>query len=119
MSSCEAELIALVDCVQEVDWAQNIITELLDIKTSNPVMAESDSQCAITTVVNVGMHGRSRHYRRLVAYLQEKVGSQVIRLVYHDGKTLMSDLLTKAINGAQLNKRKEELCLIDQRVKDR
>jgi hypothetical protein len=117
MSSCEAELIAMTECTKEVLWARGMLEELCcQADKLQCTVLETDSQSAITIIGTVGMHGRSRHYRRLVVYLQNLVGREEIILKFKDGKTLTSDLLTKPFNGKSLERRISEFNLIGLRI---
>jgi hypothetical protein len=114
MSSCEAELIAMADCTKELLWARGMLHDLCsESKTLEATIVETDSQSAITILGTVGMHGRSRHYRRIIVYIQSIIGNQEIHLKFKDGKHLTSDLLTKAFNGSTLKKRRSEFNLVD------
>jgi hypothetical protein len=112
MSSCEAEMIAISDCIKEVLWARGFLGELCNNSEKlEPTVLETDSQSALTIIGTVGMHGRSRHYRRLIVYIQSVVGEQQICATYKHGKELTSDLLTKPVNGKILEKRRSEFNL--------
>jgi hypothetical protein len=113
MSSCEAELLAMVDCAKEIVWARGFLQELCYFgKTLPATLVETDSQSAIAILATVGMHGRSRHYRRQIVFLQSLMGDLKIALKYRDGKSLASDLLTKPINGNVWKKRRNEFNLL-------
>jgi hypothetical protein len=111
MSSCEAELIALTACTQEIEWAFQLCREFLGAEFQETVELSTDSQSAMSVINAVGMHGRSRHYRRLIVYLQTHVGNQLIHVKYLNGKSLISDLLTKSTNGNVLKTRVAEFGL--------
>jgi hypothetical protein len=113
LSSAEAELMALVQCLKDLMWVRGLMVELgFQEGLKYPIRIETDSQAVINTVNSLGLSPRTKHYRRLVTFVKDEVEKGNIELVFIAGKEISADLLTKVFSGRSLNSRIGELGIV-------
>jgi hypothetical protein len=100
LSSCEAELIALVEGVKEGVWQRDFFKEL-GFKLDKPTVMDQDNQSVIAIAVNPVHHARIKHMELKNCYIRENVEQGVIRLVYCPTELMIADIMTKALPGPQ------------------
>ena len=130
-SSCEAELSAIAECVQESvglnrlaehlstqAHVEGLIDSMCSAVTFNklfihlfginkddaviPVEIRTDSQAAIRVLQASGLQRRSRHVERRICFCQDLVKRGLVKLVWVDGKWQVADILTKTLGSSCL-----------------
>lgn len=97
LSSTHAEYIAAAECVRELTFITNTLTDM--IKTQqHPIVLESDSQCAIKIAEQEGSHKRSKHIDVRYHYLKEEIENGRIIMKYVSTDKNTADLLTKPLS---------------------
>jgi ribonuclease HI len=110
LSSAEAELMAVVQCLKEIMWVRGFLVELgLSVIVRYPIIIQTDSQAVIDCVESLGVSPRTKHYRRLVSFVKDEVDLGNVKLQHMSGKELTADLLTKIFPGTEFQKRINEL----------
>jgi hypothetical protein len=96
-SSCEAEYAASAYAVKEINFIRNICSELQCPLQGSLVLAV-DNTAAINVANNLGVTGRTKHFRSSIHYIRDEVMLQ--RLTIHHVRTdfQLADLFTKALD---------------------
>ena len=109
-SSTEAELIALHDAVKHLVWVSHIYAEI-GYETVGKIEVQQDNKACILLSSDdpVNFKGRSKFIDRKYFSVYEHVKSGMIELVFTGTGDMVSDFLTKALNGAKYRKFKVEI----------
>ena len=102
LSSCEAEYMALVSCVQEACFLLMLLRELINIST--PIIINEDNQGAISLVKNPTTPNRSKHIDVKHHFIREKYNEKVIDVVYTPTDQNIADIFTKSATKNKLMK---------------
>ena len=104
-SSTEAELIALHDAVKHLVWVSHIYAEI-GYETVGKIKVQQDNKACILLSSDdpVNFKGRSKFIDRKYFSVYEHVKSGMIELVFTGTGDMVSDFLTKALNGAKYRK---------------
>ena len=102
LSSCEAELKALTDCVRKVMWFRHIMEEMkLPMLTATdiirPTLIMEDNQSAIAIAKNPITTERSEHIDVREFYCREMAQTDQIRIQYIQTNKMIADMLTKPL----------------------
>jgi hypothetical protein len=96
LSSCEAEFIALAECIKEVLWWIQLFKELrIDLP---PPVVYVDNQSAIALAKNPVAHNRTKHIDIRYYFLRQHVMEGHIRLVYVPTLENLADIFTKGVS---------------------
>lgn len=93
LSSCEAELNALVEATQEAVWLQKLQSEISN--TFEPI--NCDNQSAISIAKNGSLNARTKHIDVKFKFVSEKLTEGQITIAYVNTKEQAADGLTKAL----------------------
>jgi len=96
LSSTEVEYIAITTTVKELIWLQSIISKL-EYTLQLPNILLSDNQSCIDLSENPKHHNRSKHIDLYFHFLQEKVQSQLLQLMFVSIATMPANILTKLL----------------------
>ena len=96
LSSCEAEFIALAECIKEVLWWIQMFRELR-IDLPAPVVYV-DNQSAIALAKNPVAHNRTKHIDIKYYFLRHYVLEGSIRIIYVPTLDNLADIFTKGVN---------------------
>ena len=109
-SSTEAELIALHDAVKHLTWVSHIYTEI-GYDTVGKIQVQQDNKACILLFSDdpINFKNRSKFIDRKYFSVYEHVKSGKIELVFTGTGDIVSDFLTKALNGAEYRKFKVEI----------
>ena len=99
LSSCEAEYIALVECIKEILWLLQHF-RFLGIKIESPVVIGIDNQAAIALAKNPVLHEKSKHIDTRHHFIRQAVQDGLIRLQYINTVENIADILTKSTSTA-------------------
>lgn len=95
-SSCESELVAIYDSMEEILFVRNIFTEITG--NTAPATLYQDNQSTIT-IAEQGPKARTRHIDRRYFYIREVIAEKKIVLKKEDTNTMIADMFTKPIVG--------------------
>jgi hypothetical protein len=109
-SSTEAELVGVDDAMNFVEWIQLFVEEQIKSinddsvlrKIGSDVVIEQDNTSTIQLVNNGKQSStkRTRHINIRYFYVTSKIKSVSIRVIYHPNKQMVSDYLTKPLQGS-------------------
>lgn len=95
LSSTEAEYIGLSEASKEAVYLKNILSELIDFKSS--VMIYNDNQSAQKLASNPIFHKRSKHIDVRYHFVRECVSNNLITIRYQQTNEMVADILTKSL----------------------
>jgi hypothetical protein len=109
-SSTEAELVGVDDAMNFVEWIQLFVEQQIKLintdsvlnKIGNDVVIQQDNTSTIQLVNNGKQSStkRTRHINIRYFYVTSKIKSGRIRVIYHPTKQMVSDYLTKPLQGS-------------------
>lgn len=105
LSSAESELLAMVECVRDLKWVVEILTELGvgdSEMGSLPLKLYTDSQSVIDMVYSLACSTRSKHYARKVWFIRDEIEKGLLVLLHQRSNVLVADLLTRASSSDKL-----------------
>jgi hypothetical protein len=94
LSSCEAEYIALVECIKEILWLLQHL-KALGISVDSPVVIGIDNQAAIALAKNPVLHEKTKHIDTRHHFIRQVVQKGYIKLQYIKTGDNIADVLTK------------------------
>ena len=95
LSTLEAEIIALSECVRESTWVARLLAELgINVIPSHL----ADNQAAIAVTKGTQTSRRARHISVRYFYAREKFQQEEITLTYCESSQKISDLVTKSFD---------------------
>jgi hypothetical protein len=108
LSSCEAELYAVVDATKEIFWTIDILGEL-NLFNITPVIY-CDNKSTIMVSENGIKKNKTRHVHVSYCWLTKAIDDGKIKMIWISGADQQSDILTKAL-GKQLFTRFRQLLM--------
>jgi hypothetical protein len=106
LSSTDAEVIALTECLKQAIWLRNIIKEL-QITPLQKIIIMQDNKSAIIMVQEVSKFKHSKHILTKVMYVKNMVVTQVLTVRYLSTSDMTADVLTKPVHGALFIKHRD------------
>jgi transposase InsO family protein len=94
LSSCEAEYMALVECIKEVLWIRMHLKEL-GITLEQPVVIGIDNTAAMALAKNPVLHEKSKHIDTRHHFIRQALQAGVVKLQYVNTADNVADILTK------------------------
>ena len=95
-STCEAEVNALLESVNEAQFLTDILTELqFDVQFEHPILVFNDNQSSRVSTITGGKFSANRQYRLRLGRVREAVRDELIRIEYLQTDLMKADLLTK------------------------
>jgi len=103
LSSCESEIVGILNCANSILWWRELLKELkVGIVDSKGTVLFNDNRSAITMLKSGTVNfKRSKHVNLKVKYLNNLINTNTIKLEYHQSETLIADYLTKPLNGTR------------------
>ena len=95
LSSCEAELIALVEVIKEIMWLQNFLDEL-NVQYNRPTVIHVDNKSAIALAKNPVNHRASKHIDLRYKFMCRQLDDTRMQLEYIPTGDNLADLMTKS-----------------------
>jgi histone deacetylase 1/2 len=95
LSSCEAELIALVEVIKEIMWLHNFLGEL-NVAYNQPTVIYVDNKSAIALAKDPVNHRASKHIDLRYKFMCSQLDDRTIVLEYIPTGDNLADLMTKA-----------------------
>jgi hypothetical protein len=107
-STCEAEYMALDDCVREVVYQRRLLAEL-GFEQKEPTVVEVDNRGAIDLAHNPVHHGRTKHIEIRYHYVREQILAGTIFLKWVASEENLSDIFTKPLTRERFTKLRDIL----------
>ena len=99
LSVTEAEIIALVQCVQEMMYMKKVLESIL-LKVELPMIVEVDNKGAVDLVNGWSSSGGTKHMDVRIMYLRELKEQKILKVVWQPTKENEADVFTKNVDGA-------------------
>ena len=99
LSVTEAEVIALVQCVQEMMYMKKVMESIL-LKVELPMIVEVDNKGAVDLVNSWSSSGGTKHMDVRIMYLRELKEQKILKVVWQPTKENEADVFTKNVDGA-------------------
>ena len=103
LSTCEAEYVALVSCMQEAKFLTQLYKDLTGSTAAN-VDIFVDNQSAIALAKNPVQHQRSKHIDIKYHFIRAEIQKGYIQLKYVPSEENLADMFTKPATGKRLSK---------------
>ena len=108
-STANAEYYAMGDCVQDVIWVMNILSEL-NVEMKTPIINEDNQACIKILEGNLDSQ-RLKHVDVRFRFVEEYIKVGAIKLKYCKTEEMVADILTKALGKQKFMKHVEQLGL--------
>ena len=109
LSVTEAELIATVQCAQDMLYIKWILNGI-GLKVKTPMILECDNKGAVDLSNNWSTGGRTRHVDTREYFLRELKEANILKVIWIPGNANDADLLTMHLVGTLFNKHTEKYC---------
>ena len=103
LSTAEAEVIAIVMCVQEMMYVDKVVTSM-GLKVKKPMLVKCDNKGAVDLVNGWAVGGSTKHIDIRLAFLRKLKKSKVICVEWIASGKNTSDLHTKNLDQATFDK---------------
>ena len=103
LSTCEAEYVALVSCIQEAKFLVQLYKDLTGNESAN-VDIFVDNQSAIALAKNPVQHQRSKHIDIKYHFIRAEIQKGCVQLQYVPSEENLADMFTKPATGKRLSK---------------
>ena len=97
LSTSEAELMALVECAQDMMYCYRLLIEM-ELTVELPMILRGDNQGSIDIINNWTSTGRTRHIDVKYKFLRELKEANLIRVVWCSTKENEADVFTKNLH---------------------
>jgi hypothetical protein len=105
LSSCEAEYMAVTQCVKEAIWLQGLLGEIgYSGKDKDNVQLFGDNMGALALAQNPEYHARSKHIDVQWHFVREKIQEKLVTLNYLPTDRMVADGLTKPLGKEKFKK---------------
>jgi hypothetical protein len=111
-SSTESEMVCLEESVTFALWLKTLLKEF-DFKFLPPVKIHQDNLSTIGIVMNGGSFNRSKHMIAKYSFVKQYVDSGDIQLVHCRTQVMVADMLTKPLNGSDLQRLSELISIVE------
>jgi hypothetical protein len=108
LSVSEAEIIALVQCVQEVMFVMKLIKSM-SLKVKVPITIEVDNHATVDLVNGWSIAGGTKHTEVRIMWLRELKEAGTIRVHWHSTHENESDIYTKNLDRKTFDKHVETM----------
>ena len=98
MSSSETEYVALSDCVKDVRFVIQILTEL-EVEYPKPIVVKIDNVGAMFMAENISSSARTRHIDVRLKFVNEFIEQGEIEVVFVKSADNDADVFTKNTSG--------------------
>ena len=109
LSSAEAELIALVLCIQEMMYVKKLI-EALELQVELPMLVECDNKATVDLVHGHSTSGGTKHIDVRFMYARELKEAGIIKVQWIPTEENEADILTKNTATRPLTDTRVSLC---------
>lgn len=109
LSTTEAEIIAAVQCVQEMLYVMKLI-QSLGLKVKKPMIVHSDNKGAVDLVNDWSVGGGTKHMDCRIMFLRELKESGILRIEWIPTTDNESDIYTKNVDKQTFLKHVASIC---------
>lgn len=110
LSTMEAEYVALSQCVKEVAWLRELLSELqMEHSLENATDIMCDNQACISHANNPIESSRTKHVAIKFHYVREKVNDGVVQLLYMPTEDNIADIFTKPLGKTLFEKHRSKI----------
>ena len=109
LSTTEAEIIALVQCIQEMIYVMKLI-ESIGLKVKKPMIVQSDNKGAVDLINGWSVGGGTKHMDVRIMFLRELKESLMIRVEWISTSENESDIYTKNVDNQTFKKHVSNIC---------
>ena len=109
LSTAEAELIAMVQCVQEMLFVKKFM-ESLELKIRLPMLVQCDNKGAVDMANGWNVNGNTKHIDIRLNFLRELKESKIIRIEWMSTELMTADILSKNLDQKKFDRHTEEMC---------
>lgn len=106
LSSTEAELISLAECLKDLKWILKLFKEM-QIDVQFPLTVFEDNRPCIALIENPTSHSHTKHIDVKYWFITDMVQQKIIKLVHKPTSLMIADILTKALPKKQHHKLRE------------
>ena len=103
-STAEAEYIAAFEATKEAIYLRRLMSELGQMKPTDTVTLNEDSQACIKIATNPCLAERTKHFDIKYHWLRDKVKSKDVELKYISTHDQLADIFTKSLGERQHTK---------------
>ena len=103
LSVTEAELMAGVQCVQDMLYIMRLL-ESIGLKVKKPMVLHMDNKGAVDLANNWSVGGRTRHIETRQHFLRDLKEEGILKIVWIPGSENEADMFTKNLAGPEFNK---------------
>ena len=103
-STAESEYIAAFEAAKEAIYLRRLMSELGQMKPTDTVTLNEDSQACIKIATNPCLAERTKHFDIKYHWLREKVKSKDVELKYISTHDQLADIFTKSLGERQHTK---------------
>ena len=112
LSVTEAEVIALVQVVQEMMYVMKII-ESMELKVKKPMMIQVDNKGTVDLANGWSVGGGTKHMEVRIMYLRELKENNVIKVIWQSTHDNTSDIFTKNLDTKTFVKHRNTLLAME------
>ena len=98
LSTCEAEYVAMSNCVCQAIWLRSLLKEL-HVSENDPTEIFVDNKSAIALAKNPVFHDRSKHIDTKFHFIRECVAKKEVVLKFVKSQDQVADIFTKPLMG--------------------
>ena len=109
LSTTEVEIIALVQCIQEMLYVMKLI-ESIGLKVKKPMKVQSNNKGAVNLINGWSFGGGTKHMNVRIMFLRELKESQTIRVEWISTLENESDIYTKNVDNQTFIKHASTIC---------
>ena len=107
-SSTEAEYIGASECVREIMWIRQLLSEI-HLPPSRPTVLYQDNQSTMVLAKSRGHHERTKHIDVRFHYIKHAVEKNQVEVQYLPTEHMVADMLTKPLPAAAFEKHTRKL----------
>ena len=113
LSTAEAELIAMVQCIQEMIFVKKVL-ESMELKVQLPMIVQCDNKGAVDMANGWNVNGGTKHIDICLNFIRELKEEGTIRVEWISTNDMTADILSKNLDKSKFEKFTEELCGTDE-----
>ena len=103
-STCESEILSILDSVNEVEYLKCLIDELgFGHLVEDAVTIFNDNLSAKHTLETGGDFSKNRHYRNRVNRIIRAIDDRLVKVSYVNTNSMLADMMTKAFGSEKLS----------------
>jgi hypothetical protein len=107
-SSTEAELVAVSDSLPQVIWTRNFLKEQgYDIPQA--ILYQDNQSCIMLSEKGKTVSQRTRHINIRYFFIQDRVATGEVKLVYKRTEDMLADFFTKPLQGSLFLKHRKDI----------